>query len=130
MDTWDVIMPEDAPLAKKEAVRVDDLVGIPLFTSEQGWNGDIKAWAGERFGELRLEGSFRLAYNASLFVREGLGYQLSFEHLVNTAPGSSLTFRPLAPRLESKLYLIWNKYQSLTPIAESFVDQTIKSTTV
>ena len=121
-DTWGVIMPEDAPLAKKEAVHADDLVGIPLFTSEQGWNGDIRAWAGERFGELRLEGSFRLAYNASLFVREGLGYQLSFEHLVNTAPGSGLAFRPLAPRLESRLYLIWNKYQSLTPIAERFID--------
>ena len=122
-DTWGVILPEDAPLAKKEAVRVDDLVGIPLFTSEQGWNGDIRAWAGERFGELRLEGSFRLAYNASLFVLEGLGYQLSFEHLVNTAPGSGLAFRPLAPRLESKLYLIWNRYQSLTPIAERFIRQ-------
>ena len=120
-DTWGVILPEDAPLARQEAVRVDDLIGIPLFTSEQGWNGDIRAWAGERFGELRLEGSFRLAYNASLFVLEGLGYQLSFDHLVNTAPGSGLAFRPLAPRLESRLYLIWNKFQSLTPIAERFI---------
>ena len=41
--------------------------------------------AGERVRELRLEGSSRLAYNASLFVREGLGYQLSFEHLVDTS---------------------------------------------
>ena len=122
-DTWGVILPEDAPLAKKQAVRVDDLVGIPLFTSGQGWHGDIKTWAGERFGELRLEGSFWLAYNASLFVQEGLGYQLSFEHLVNTAPGSGLAFRPLTPRLESKLYLIWNRYQSLTPISERFIEQ-------
>ena len=122
-DVWGLILPEDAPLAKKETIRVDDLAGLPLFTSEQGWEGDIRAWAGTRFGELHLEGSSRLAYNASLFVREGLGYQLCFEHLVNTSPGSGLVFRPLTPALEVKLYLIWNKYQAFTPLAERFLTQ-------
>jgi len=34
-----------------------------------------------------------------------------------------LVFRPLSPRLEMKMYLIWNKYQSFTPIAERFLKQ-------
>ena len=122
-DTWGLILPADAPLAQKDAIRVDDLIGLPLFTSEQGWEGDIRAWAGDRFGELHLEGSFRLAYNASMFVREGLGYQLSFRHLVDVSPESGLTFRPLFPALKTKLYLIWNRYQSFTPIAERFIAQ-------
>ena len=122
-DTWGLILPADAPLAQKDAIRVDDLIGLPLFTSEQGWEGDIRAWAGDRFGELHLEGSFRLAYNASMFVREGLGYQLSFRHLVDVSPESGLTFRPLSPSLKTKLYLIWNRYQSFTPIAERFIAQ-------
>ena len=112
-----------APLAQRDAIRIDDLIGLPLFTSEQGWEGDIRAWAGDRFGELHLEGSFRLAYNASMFVREGLGYQLSFRHLVDVSPESGLTFRPLFPALKTKLYLIWNRYQSFTPIAERFIAQ-------
>ena len=95
--------------------------------SEQGWEGDIRRWAGDRFGQLRLEGSFRLSYNASLFVREGLGYQLTFRHLVDTSPESGLVFRPLSPRVEVKLYLIWNKYQSFTPIAERFLRQLRRS---
>ncbi len=122
-DTWGLIFPADAPLAQKDAVAVEDLAGLPLFTSGQGWEGDIREWAGERFSELHLEGSFRLAYNASMFVREGLGYQLSFRHLVDVSAESGLCFRPLSPKLETKLYLIWNRYQTFTPIAERFLKQ-------
>ena len=126
-DTWGLILPKEDPLAEKETICVDDLIGLPLFTSEQGWEGDIQGWAGDRFPELHLEGSFRLAYNASMFVREGLGYQLSFQHLVDVSESSGLTFRSLEPRLESKLYLIWNRYQALTPIAERFIEQIRRS---
>ena len=122
-DIWGLILPAKDPLAQKETIRVDDLVGLPLFTSEQGWEGDIRAWAGDRFPELRLEGSFRLAYNASMFVREGLGYQLSFQHLVDVSEDSALAFRPLEPKLETRLYLIWNRFQAHTPIAERFLSR-------
>ena len=126
-DQWGLILPAADPLARKESIRAEDLVGLPLFTSQQGWEGDLRAWAGQRYGDLRLEGSFRLAYNASLFVREGLGYQLSFRHLVDTSPESGLVFRPLSPPAEVKLYLIWNRYQTFTPIAERFLQQVRRS---
>lgn len=122
-DIWGLVLPAEAPLATKNEIRIEDLIGVPLFASEQGWEGDIKAWAQERFDELCLEGSFRLSYNASMFVREGLGYQLTFEHLVDTSAESGLVFRPLYPRLDVKLYLIWNRYQAFTPIAERFLAQ-------
>ncbi len=122
-DTWGLIFPASAPLAEKDVIKIDDLVGLPLFTSRQGWEGDIKKWAGNRFEELHLEGSFRLAYNASMFVREGLGYQLSFRNLVDVSEDSGLTFRPLFPKLETRLYIIWNRYQTFTPIAERFLAQ-------
>ena len=120
-DTWGLILPEGDKLAQKESIRAEDLIGLPLLTSEQGWEGDIRRWAGDSYQKLHLEGSFRLAYNASLFVREGLGYQLSFQHLVDTSPKSGLVFRPLEPKAEVKLYLIWNRYQAFTPIAERFL---------
>ena len=122
-DLWGLILPENDRLAERESIRVEDLLGLPLFTSEQGWEGDIRRWAGARFDELRLEGSFRLSYNASLFVREGLGYQLTFRHLVDTSRESGLVFRPLSPQAEVRLYLIWNRYQAFTPITERFLQQ-------
>ena len=80
-------------------------------------------WVYELFPRLKLDGSFRLAYNGSLFAREGLGVLLTLNNLVDTSPESGLVFRPLSPRLEMKMYLIWNKYQSFTPIAERFLKQ-------
>ena len=120
-DVWGVVMPSDSPLAEREAIRPEDLVSVPLFVSQQSCEKDIPRWSGERFRKLRLEGSFRLAYNGAMFVREGLGCLLTFEHLVDTSPESGLVFRPLTPRLETKLYLIWNRFQPFTPIAERFL---------
>lgn len=120
-DVWGLVFPADDPLAKKKAVTVDDLVGLPLFCSEQSWQKDIPRWCGDSMPALRLEGSFRLSYNGSLFAREGLGYLLTFEHLIDTSPDSGLVFRPLYPKLENSLYLIWKRYQALSPIAERFL---------
>ena len=122
-DLFGAVLPGDSPLAKKEALRAEDLMGLPLFCSEQSWEKDIAPWARERFGELRLEGSFRLSYNGSLFALEGLGVLLTLEHLVDTSPGSGLVFRPLSPALQLRLYLIWSRYQTFTPIAERFLHQ-------
>ncbi len=121
-DLWGVVMKADCPLADKQAICADDLAGLPLFCSEQGWNHDISKWCGSKIDKLHLEGSFRLSYNGSLFVKEGLGYLLTFQHLIDTSPGSGLVFRPLAPTLETKIYLIWKKYQIFTPIAQRLLE--------
>ena len=123
VDVWGLVMPKEDPLAGKAALHVEDLIGLPLFSSEQGWRNEIRAWAGSQWDKLVLEGSFRLAYNASMFAREGLGYLLTFAHLVDTSEGSGMVFRPLEPSVTTKLYLIWNKYQAFTPIADRFVTQ-------
>ena len=122
-DVWGVVMPKDCPLAGKQSISADDLTGFPLFCSEQGWSKDIAKWCGNKIDRLHLEGSFRLSYNGSLFVKEGLGYLLTFEHLIDTSSDSGLTFRPLTPKLETKLYLIWKKYQVFTPIAEKMLEK-------
>ncbi len=72
---------------------------------------------------MKLEGSFRLSYNGSVFAREGLGYLLTFRYLIDTSKGSGLAFRPLEPPLETSLYIAWNRYQAFTPIAERFLKQ-------
>ena len=58
-----------------------------------------------------------------LFAREGLGYLLTFDRLVDTSRGSGMVFRPLTPALETKLYLVWKRYQTFSPIAERFLEQ-------
>ena len=94
-DYFGAVVPADSELAEKESISAEDLAGFPLFTSEQSWENDIRPWAKEHFSRLNLEGSFRLAYNGSMFAREGLGILLTLNNLIDTSPESGLVFRPL-----------------------------------
>ena len=122
-DIWGLVLRKDDVLAKKKKIGIKDLKGLPLYCSEQAWNGEIREWAGTAYNDLHLEGSFRLSYNASIFAKEGLGYLLTFDKLINTSKESELCFIPLSPTLETKLYLVYNPYQTMTPIAERFLEQ-------
>ncbi|MBR2810790.1 MAG: LysR family transcriptional regulator substrate-binding protein, partial [Solobacterium sp.] len=122
-DVWGLIVPKDHPFARCQEITPEQLVGQPLFASEQAWNNEIRAWARDLFAGYKLEGSFRLAYNGAVFTREGLGYLLTFEHLVDTSESSGLAFIPLAPRLTTTLYLVHSRFQACTPIALRFLDQ-------
>ena len=120
-DRWVLILPKDHPLTKKTALTFEDLKGLPLFCSVQGWRGDIERWSGGRTSELSLESHVTLPTNGALFVREGLGFLLSFEGLVDTGETSPLTCRPLDPPLTARSYLIRRKNATVTPIAERFL---------
>ena len=122
-DRWGLVMKIDDPLAKKESICIDDLMGLPLICSAQGMKFDISRWCGEKADTLNLSGTVNLAYNGSVFVKEGLGYLLMFDHLVDTNPGSGLCFRRLEPPLETKIYVIWKKYQVFSPIAQLLLDE-------
>mgnify|MGYP000131989985 FL=1 len=123
VDRWGLVMKKDDPLAQKECIHVDDLAGLPLICSAQGMKFDISRWCGEKVDTLNLSGTVNLAYNGSVFVKEGLGYLLMFDHLVDTSSSSGLCFRPLEPVLETKIYVIWKKYQVFSPIAELLLDE-------
>lgn len=120
-DQWGLVFRSDDSLAKKESITFEDLVGLPLFCSEQSVRADLPRWCGSQTDRLTFKGYFRLSYNGSIFAREGLGYLLTFDHLIDTGENSGLVFRPLSPRLESPMYVIWKKYQVFTPIAERFL---------
>lgn len=126
-ERWGVVMATGCPLAQKKEVAVKDLVGLPLFCSDQAWRNDIPRWAGRAMGRLKRAASFGLAYNGAIFAREGLGYLLTFDKIVDTSNGSGVVFRPLSPSLGTRLHLVWRKNRALTPIAEKFLAQARES---
>lgn len=121
-DVWGVVMRQDSPLAKKKKVRAEDLYGLPLICSRQAMRVDIPRWCGEKAEKLNFSGTLNLCYNGAIFVREGLGYMLTFDKLVDTSEESGLCFRPLEPMLETKMFIIWKKYQVFTKVAELFLN--------
>ena len=122
-DIWGLAIRKDHPLAEKEEIVFADLIGIDLICSEQGMKFDIARWCGENADQLNLSGTINLCYNGGIFVEEGLGGMLTFDRLVNTDNDSNLCFRPLSPRLETKMYIICKKYQVFTPIAELLLEE-------
>lgn len=121
-DTWGVVARADSPLAKLEVVTFDDLQPFPVMVSDQSLANDLTRWCGEKVDQLNVAGTLTLSYNGSVFAKEGLAVLLTFEHLIDTSKESGLVFRPLSPKLENKMYLIWKKYQVFSPIAERFLE--------
>ena len=121
-DVWGVLMPRSSPLAERESVRPRDLWDKPLILSRQVDNkSGLYRWLGREPDQLNTVATYNLIYNASLMVDEGMGYAFPLDKLVNTT-GSQLCFRPLEPRLELGMYLVWKKYRVFSRAAELFLE--------
>lgn len=125
-DSWGVIMRKDSPLAEKKEIRVQDLVALPLIFSRQAMQprldkNELIDWFGEEWGNLNIVTTFNLCYNAAIMAKQGIGYVVSLDKLADTSVDSPLCFRPLAPKLESRLDIVWKKYQVFSSAAELFL---------
>ena len=131
-DRWGVIMRRDCPLAAKAAISPADLAALPLIFSRQvldereEGNG-LAEWFGPYWGRLNIVATFNLCYNAAVMARQGVGYVLSLDKLVDTSQESPLCFRPLSPPLESGLDLVWKKYQVFSAAAALFLERLRKN---
>ncbi|EHO79936.1 LysR family transcriptional regulator [Fusobacterium ulcerans] len=122
-DTWGVLMRKDSPLAQNTVIKPKDLHNIPLLCSRQSMVGKgISQWIGKDFEKLDIVATYNLVYNASLMVEEGIGYALSLDKLVNTTGNSALCFKPLEPKLEVGLNIVWKKSQVFSKAAKKFLE--------
>lgn len=127
-DIWGVIMRKDSPLASKKQIEKNDLMKLPLICSRQAISAHLSGnkfadWFGDDFDKLDIVTTFNLVYNAAVMVKAGVGYALSLDNLADTSADSDLCFRPLYPRLESGLNLIWKKYQIFSPASDLFLKE-------
>ena len=80
-------------------------------------------WFGEKFDNLNIVATYNLVYNAAIMVKAGVGAAVTLDKLVNTSADSELCFRPLSPKLESGLDIVWKKNQVFSPAAKLFLDK-------
>lgn len=122
-ETWGVLMRKDSALACMETISPDDLRDKPLILSQQeSRGGSLTQWIGREVSDLNIIATYNLLYNASLLVDEGLGYAIGYDNIINTSGNSRLCFRPLKPKLENKMSIIWKKYQLFSKPAEKFLE--------
>lgn len=121
-DIWGVLMHKDMELASKDKIRVEDLWDKPLLISRHSNDFNfITNWLSKNIDELNIVGTYNLIYNASLLVKEKVGYALTFENLLNIT-GTDLVYKRIDPILTSKLHLAWKKYTVLSRPIEVFLD--------
>lgn len=121
-DVWGVLMRRDCPLAQRKSISPRDLQDMPLIVSRQALDGsELTQWLKNGSEQLNIVSTYNLVYNASLMVDEGLGVALCLDKIINVSGDSSLCFRPLKPRLEVGMNLVWKKYQVFSKAAEKFI---------
>lgn len=123
-DTWGVLMRKDSPLAEKEMIVAEDLWDKPLIISHQTFiNSEMFSWLKTDISRLNIVATYDLIYNASWFVRKGIGYVIALDKIINTTGNSSLCFRPLFPALEAGLCIVWKKHQVFSRSSNAFLNK-------
>lgn len=121
-DTWGILMQKNCSLAKKEEILPEDLIDKPLYASSELVNIPcIREWLGETYLNFNPVMTFNLITNAALMIESGGGYVFSFEGLSYTGVDDPLIFRPLSPKIQASLYLIWRKYETFSNSAGKFL---------
>lgn len=123
-DHWGVLMRSDEPMAAKEYIRPDDLLQLPLLCSAQQMiENELSGWMGGDYDKLRVIGEYNLLYNARLMVEEGVGSALCLDSVKCTCDDGPLCFRPLEPRLEVNMVLVWRKHHAFSKAARKFLER-------
>jgi len=111
LDISGILMRKDSPFAARDIISPDDLSEMPLITGQREPSGNNP----------KVVGTFNLIYNAALMVEEGVGNAVCLKSLYRETESSPLCFRPLEPKFEIGLVLIWKKYQIFSKAAEKFL---------
>ena len=127
-DTWGIIMNRESELASKKAIKREDLRGKPLIISKQisrreSSRGGLLKWLGPDIGRYNIVARYNLLYNASVMAEKGIGYVVGLDKIVDTSLNSALCFRPLIPKLESEMGIIWKKGRLFSTPAKLFLNK-------
>lgn len=128
-DLWGVLMKNDSKLAKKKFITKNDLINLPIICSpiyNRPYDNKFLEWFQSDFDKLNIVATYTLIYNASIMVKDGIGYAIGIDKLINTK-GSSLCFIPLKPKLETELNIVWKKGQVFSPASKIFFDKICNS---
>ena len=127
-DRWGLVMRKDDSLANKAEISPEDLADLPLLMSEQAIEEHrFQSWWGNLDRKMNIIGTYSLVFNAQLMVAQGSAYLVTFDHLINNANNSQLTFRPLAPALIETTNVIWKKNVTQSKAAQLFIKRLMAS---
>ena len=121
VDRWGVVMRRDSPLADRDYIVPEDLLGVPILCSRQALAADMPKWFGDDISKLNIAATLDLSYNGSVLVREGTGCLLTFDGIIDTSPDAPLCFKPLMPELTTAMHVVWRRNQQFSQASRLFL---------
>jgi len=122
-DTWGVLMRKDDPLAKKESLRTQDIIGLPFFLSHRRIVTDeIESWFGKMAKKLNIIGYHNLITNTMLLIERGLCYSITLQGACSIRSNGNLCFVPLSPGRKAGHVLAWKKNRIFGQATSMFLE--------
>lgn len=123
-DRCGILMNSASPLANKDYVIVDDLIGLPIIGNKRAAVQHFYRTAlGEAYDKLNVIATFNLINNAALFALQNRGYIFTLEGTLSNYKNDELCFRPFYPEITQSSFLIWKKYQPQTRAVRKFLEE-------
>lgn len=118
-ECWGAWVREDSEMAKKESIRPQDLLHVPLITTVSELHRSlIGQWFGEYNNKMNIIATGNLLYNQTVLAQSGIGIVIGIK--LNCSY-DGLRFIPLSPKLENHTALVWKKEQSFVPATSAFI---------
>ena len=109
-DHWCVGMRPDDPLAEKEFIRKEDLIGKPLILPERvNVQSELANWFGKDFSKLQIAFTSNLGTNAGVMAANGLGYPISIEGAAKYWREDILVQRRISPEITTSTVIAWRR---------------------
>ncbi|MGF0033599.1 LysR family transcriptional regulator [Bariatricus sp. SGI.154] len=122
-ERWGVLMPSNVPLARKEYIVPDDLLGLPVYMTRRSLvQKEISSWFEGKYEQLNIFATHNLIGNTARLIEEGLGYAITIEGAVDIYQNDNLCFRPFYPELLTGTVMVWKKFQTCSTLTCKFLE--------
>ena len=101
---------EKYPLAEKEFIKKEDLIGKPLILPERmNVQSELANWFGKDFSKLQIAFTSNLGTNAGVMAANGLGYPISIEGAAKYWREDILVQRRISPEIKTSTVIAWRR---------------------
>ena len=121
-ERWGVLVPAKCPLAQKEYVTKEDLVGRRVFIAKRGGAQGVADWFGEYYDKMNVYATYNLLYNAAMLVNCEIGAAISIEGAASLYKNPNIIFKPFYPELAVTSTMVWKKHQPQTQAVSTFLE--------
>lgn len=123
-DQWVVSMRPDDPLAEKEYIEKQDLLGKQLILPERtGVQSELANWFGKDFHKVQIACTSNLGTNAGVMAVHGLGYPVSIEGAVKYWSKDLLVQKRLFPRIITNTVIAWRENIPCPQAVHKFIEE-------